>query len=135
MDSYLHKTISVADCLLALQDFQNYTVARDTFLSHLGATLWGSLKHIISPSLADGAFHYHEKISFQLYFITQEVKEMWMIDYSIKLGVCMSTYFFCFLYVQKFRDIRQLPLDQKSLKDGLSSMLLPSQQPLFSTQM
>ncbi|KAG6390922.1 hypothetical protein SASPL_148667 [Salvia splendens] len=34
-------------------EFQNYTVARHTFLSHLGATLWGSLRHIISPSLAD----------------------------------------------------------------------------------
>ncbi|XP_073277260.1 uncharacterized protein [Primulina huaijiensis] len=90
-----------------IEDFQNYTVARDTFLSHLGATLWGSLRHIISPSLADGAFHYHEKISFQLFFITQE----------------------------KFRDIKQLPLDQKSLKDGLSSLVLPSQQPMFSTQM
>ncbi|KZV37739.1 hypothetical protein F511_32057 [Dorcoceras hygrometricum] len=90
-----------------IEDFQNYTVARDAFLSHLGATLWGSLRHIISPSLADGAFHYHEKISFQLFFITQE----------------------------KFRDIKQLPLDQKSLKDGLSSLLLSSQQPMFSTQM
>lgn len=62
------------DKLVAMQDFQNYTVARDTFLSHLGGTLWGSLRHIVSPSLADGAFHYYEKISFQLFFITEEVK-------------------------------------------------------------
>jgi hypothetical protein len=55
------------------EEFQNYTVARDTFLAHLGATLWGSMRHIISPSVADGAFHHYEKISFQLVFITQEV--------------------------------------------------------------
>lgn len=56
-----------------MQGHQNYTVARDTFLAHLGATLWGSMRHIVSPSISDGAFHYYEKISFQLYFITQEV--------------------------------------------------------------
>lgn len=56
-----------------MQDGKNYTVARDTFLAHLGASLWGSLRHIISPSISDGAFHYYEKISFQLFFITQEV--------------------------------------------------------------
>ncbi|GFP82154.1 hypothetical protein PHJA_000358700 [Phtheirospermum japonicum] len=89
------------------EDFQNYTVARDTFLSHLGATLWGSLRHIVSPSLADGAFHYYEKVSFQLFFITQE----------------------------KTRNIKQLPVDLKSLMDGLSSLVLPSQTPLFSTHM
>ncbi|KAK6126684.1 hypothetical protein DH2020_039579 [Rehmannia glutinosa] len=89
------------------EDFQNYTVARDTFLSHLGATLWGSLRHIVSPSLADGAFHYYEKISFQLFFITQE----------------------------KTRHIKQLPLDLKSLMDGLSSLVLPSQKVQFSPHM
>ncbi|KAL6519255.1 hypothetical protein OROGR_018575 [Orobanche gracilis] len=86
------------------EDFKNYTVARDTFLSHLGATLWGSLRHIISPSLADGAFHYYEKISFQLFFITQE----------------------------KVRHIKQLPLDLKSLMDGLFSLAIPSQKVQFS---
>ncbi|CAI9760976.1 unnamed protein product [Fraxinus pennsylvanica] len=86
------------------EDFQNYTVARDTFLSHLGATLWGSLRHMVSPSLADGAFHYYEKISFQLFFITQE----------------------------KVRHVKQLPLDLKSLMDGLSSLVLPSQKVMFS---
>ncbi|PIN16212.1 UTP--glucose-1-phosphate uridylyltransferase [Handroanthus impetiginosus] len=89
------------------EDFQNYTVARDTFLSHLGATLWGSLRHIISPSLADGAFHYYEKISFQLFFITQE----------------------------KVSHIKRLPLDLQSLKDGLSSLLLPAQKVQFSEDM
>ncbi|XP_057994687.1 uncharacterized protein LOC110645189 isoform X3 [Hevea brasiliensis] len=86
------------------QEFQNYTVARDTFLAHLGATLWGSMRHIISPSIADGAFHYYEKISFQLFFITQE----------------------------KVRTVKQLPVDLKALMDGLSSLLLPSQKAMFS---
>ncbi|KAM1270279.1 hypothetical protein ACFX2J_031219 [Malus domestica] len=86
------------------EEFQNYTVARDTFLSHLGATLWGSMRHIISPSIADGAFHYYDEISFQLFFITQE-----------KVG-----------------HIKQLPVDLKALMDGLSSLLLPSQKPAFS---
>ncbi|XP_059634541.1 uncharacterized protein LOC132276918 isoform X1 [Cornus florida] len=89
------------------EEFQNYTVARDTFLAHLGATLWGSMRHIISPSIADGAFHYYEKISFQLFFITQE----------------------------KVKHTKQLPVDLKALKDGLSSLVLPSQTPVFSEHM
>ncbi|CAK9138375.1 unnamed protein product [Ilex paraguariensis] len=89
------------------EDFQNYTVARDTFLAHLGATLWGSMRHIISPSLADGAFHYYEKISFQLFFITQE----------------------------KARQIKLLPVDLKALKDGLYSLALPSQKVMISQRM
>ncbi|KAH9653520.1 transmembrane protein [Citrus sinensis] len=89
------------------EEFQNYTVARDTFLAHLGATLWGSMRHIISPSIADGAFHYYETISFQLFFITQE----------------------------KVRQVKQLPVNLKALMDGLSSLLLPSQKPVFSPRM
>ncbi|CAA7032366.1 unnamed protein product [Microthlaspi erraticum] len=89
------------------EEFQNYTVARDTFLAHLGATFWGSMRHIISPSVADGAFHHYEKISFQLVFITEE----------------------------KVRRIKQLPVDLKALMDGLSSLLLPSQKPMFSQHM
>lgn len=68
-----NKSFSHNDDNFCLQEFQNYTVARDTFLAHLGATLWGSMRHIILPSIADGAFHFYEKISFQLFFITQEV--------------------------------------------------------------
>lgn len=89
------------------EEFQNYTVARDTFLAHLGATLWGSMRHIISPSIADGAFHFYDKISFQLFFITQE----------------------------KVRHIKQLPVDLKALTEGLSSLLLPSQKAMFSQHM
>ncbi|XP_039064197.1 uncharacterized protein LOC120209199 isoform X2 [Hibiscus syriacus] len=87
-----------------VEEFQNYTVARDAFLGHLGATLWGSVRHIISPSVADGAFHYYEKISYQLFFITKE----------------------------KVKDIKRLPLDLKALQDGLSSLLIPSQKVMFS---
>ncbi|CAJ2633472.1 unnamed protein product [Trifolium pratense] len=89
------------------EEFQNYTVARDSFLSHLGATLWGSMRHIISPSVSDGAFHYYEKISFQLFFMTQE----------------------------KVRHIKQLPVDMNAIKDGLSSLMVPSQKPMFSPHM
>ncbi|XP_022157070.1 uncharacterized protein LOC111023880 [Momordica charantia] len=89
------------------EEFQNYSVARDTFLAHLGSTLWGSMRHIISPSLSDGSFHYFEKVSFQLFFITQE----------------------------KVRQIKHLPVDLKALMDGLSSLLLPSQKALFSQTM
>ncbi|CAL5360926.1 unnamed protein product [Camellia sinensis] len=89
------------------EEFQNYTVARDAFLAHLGATLWGSMRHIIAPSLADGAFHHYEKISFQLFFITQE----------------------------KVKHIKQLPVDLKALMDGLSSLVLPSQKATYSPHM
>ncbi|KAK4755826.1 hypothetical protein SAY87_009583 [Trapa incisa] len=91
----------------AQEEFQNYTVARDAFLAHLGTTFWGSMKHVISPSLADGAFHYYEKISFQLFFITQE----------------------------RVRNIKQLPVDIGALKEGLTSLLLPSQKLMFSPHM
>ncbi|KAM0010932.1 hypothetical protein Hdeb2414_s0069g00772031 [Helianthus debilis subsp. tardiflorus] len=55
---------------IAYEHSHNYTVARDTFLAHMGATLRGSMRHIISPSITDGAFHHYEKISFQLFFIS-----------------------------------------------------------------
>ncbi|CAI8594595.1 unnamed protein product [Vicia faba] len=89
------------------EELQNYTVARDSFLAHLGATLWGSMRHIVSPSVSDGAFHYYEKISFQLFFMTQE----------------------------KVKHIKQLPVDMNAIKEGLSSLMAPSQQPMFSPHM
>ncbi|XP_076888687.1 uncharacterized protein LOC143539174 isoform X1 [Bidens hawaiensis] len=92
---------------ISYEDSHNYMVARDTFLAHMGATLWGSMRHIISPSLADGAFHHYEKISFQLFFITQE----------------------------KVRNIKSLPVDINAITEGLSSLLLPSQKPMFSQHM
>ncbi|XP_076910553.1 uncharacterized protein LOC143568236 isoform X1 [Bidens hawaiensis] len=92
---------------ISYEHSHNYTVARDTFLAHMGATLWGSMRHIISPSIADGAFHHYEKISFQLFFITQE----------------------------KVRNIKSLPVDINAITDGLSSLLLPSQKPMFSQHM
>ncbi|URE06439.1 hypothetical protein MUK42_20614 [Musa troglodytarum] len=86
------------------EEYHSYSVARDSFLAHLGATLWGSIRHIIAPSVADRAYHYYQKISFQIYFITQE----------------------------KIRNIKQLPVNLMSLKDGLSSLLLASQSVMFS---
>lgn len=43
------------------------------------------MKHVVSPSLADGAFHYYEKISFQLFLITQEVRAC---PVSCNMGFC-----------------------------------------------
>ncbi|KAL4384256.1 hypothetical protein GQ457_15G029440 [Hibiscus cannabinus] len=87
-----------------VEEFQNYTVARDTFLAHLGAILWGSVRHVISPSVSDGAFHYYEKISYQLFFITKET----------------------------VKNIKRLPVDLKALQDGLSSLLISSQKVMFT---
>ncbi|CAO2817853.1 unnamed protein product [Amaranthus hypochondriacus] len=89
------------------EKFQNYTVARDTFLSHLGSILWGSMRHVIAPSVADGRFHFYEQISYQLFFITQD----------------------------KVRNVKLLPVDIKAITDGLSSLLLPSQKVMFSQHM
>ncbi|KAI3803180.1 hypothetical protein L1987_31329 [Smallanthus sonchifolius] len=92
---------------ISYEESHNYTVARDTFLAHMGATLWGSMRHVISPSIADGAFHHYEKVSFQLFFVTQE----------------------------KARNIKSLPVDINAIMNGLSSLLLPSQKPMFSPHM
>ncbi|ONK82052.1 uncharacterized protein A4U43_C01F35630 [Asparagus officinalis] len=89
------------------EESQSYTVARDSFLAHLGATFWGSLRHVIAPSVADGAYHYYEKITFQLYFITEE----------------------------KIRNIKKLPVNLGALNDALSSLSTPSQTVMFSTHM
>lgn len=90
-----------------IEEFQNYTVARDNFLSHLGSTLWGSMRHVIAPSVADGAFHFYEQISYQLYFITQD----------------------------KVKNIKHLTVDLRALMDGLSALSLPSQKVMFSQHM
>ncbi|KAG0475599.1 hypothetical protein HPP92_015285 [Vanilla planifolia] len=81
------------------EEYHSYTVAHDTFLAQLGATLWGSMKHIVAPSMADGAYHYYEKISFQIYFITQE----------------------------KITNMKKLPVNLKAFTDGLSSLAVTSQ--------
>lgn len=39
------------------------------------------------------------------------------------------------LLMQKVRQVKQLPVNLKSLMDGLSSLLLPSQKPVFSQRM
>ncbi|WOL13828.1 hypothetical protein Cni_G22608 [Canna indica] len=89
------------------EEHHSYSVARDSFLAHLGATLWGPMKHIIAPSVADRAYHYYQKISFQIYFITQE----------------------------KMRNMKQLPVNLMSLKDGLSSLSMASQTVMFSERL
>ncbi|XP_020578333.1 uncharacterized protein LOC110023327 [Phalaenopsis equestris] len=86
------------------EEFQSYTVAHDTFLAHLGATLWGFMRRVVAPSMADGAYHYYDKISFQMYFISQ----------------------------QKVRNMKKLPVNLKALTDGLSSLAVAFQKVMFS---
>ncbi|KAG8070660.1 hypothetical protein GUJ93_ZPchr0006g41223 [Zizania palustris] len=89
------------------EEHHSYTVARDSFLAHLGSMLWGSMRHVIAPSVSHRAHHFYEKLSFQLYFVTQE----------------------------KVRNIKQLPINVKLITDGLSSLLLQSQKSMFSQHM
>ncbi|XP_057821135.1 uncharacterized protein LOC131033858 isoform X2 [Cryptomeria japonica] len=89
------------------EDAQNYTVARDSFLSHLGAVFLGSMRHIVAPSSAEGAFHYYETISFQLFFITQE----------------------------KVKRADLLPVETSAIMQGLTSLIVPSQKLQFATHM
>ena len=72
---FLKLDTEVVDLLLVaiLQKTEDFSTSRDSFLSHLGAILSSSMKHVVTPSTADGAFHYYEKIVFQIYVITQEV--------------------------------------------------------------
>jgi len=86
------------------EEHQGYTVARDSFLAHLGSMLWGSIRHVIAPSVSHRAHHYYEKLSFQLYFVTQE----------------------------KARSIKQLPVNVKSITESLNSVLLRHQKSMFS---
>lgn len=111
------------------QEFQSYTVARDSFLAHLGATLWGSLRHVIAPSVADGAYHYYEKISFQLYFITQEVLIHFLFLPALS-NFRVSSH--CYCLFQKVRNIKKLPVNLRALTDALSSLSAPSQSVMFS---
>uniref|UniRef100_A0A0E0D2X7 KIN17-like protein n=1 Tax=Oryza meridionalis TaxID=40149 RepID=A0A0E0D2X7_9ORYZ len=62
------------------EEHHSYTVARDSFLAHLGSVLWGSMRH-------------------------------------------------------KVRNIKQLPVNVKSVTEGLSSVLLQFQKPMFSQHM
>uniref|UniRef100_A0A0E0GPT9 Uncharacterized protein n=1 Tax=Oryza nivara TaxID=4536 RepID=A0A0E0GPT9_ORYNI len=89
------------------EEHHSYTVARDSFLAHLGSVLWGSMRHVIAPSVSHRAHHYYDKLSFQLYFVTQE----------------------------KVRNIKQLPVNVKSVTEGLSSVLLQFQKPMSSQHM
>jgi hypothetical protein len=54
-------------------------VAHDSFLAQLGSMLWGSMRHVIAPSASHRVYHYYEKLSFQLYFVTREVYMLLLI--------------------------------------------------------
>ncbi|CAD6251036.1 unnamed protein product [Miscanthus lutarioriparius] len=88
-------------------EHHSYTVAHDSFLAQLGSMLWGSMRHVIAPSASHRAYHYYEKLSFQLYFVTQE----------------------------KVRSIKQLPVNVKSIMESLNSVLLRHQKSMFSQNM
>lgn len=91
------------------------------------------MRHVISPSIAEGAFHYYEKISFQLFFITQEV---YCVSWTITEASTLIGYSYHVInFMQRFRRVDQLPVDLDALKNGLSSLLLPSQKFSFSPHM
>lgn len=58
---------------------------------------------------------------------------MWIEGKKFKREVFKAYSFF--LCMQKTRHINQLPLDMKSLMDGLSSLVLPSQKVQISPHM
>lgn len=89
------------------QHIHNYSVARDWFLAQLGATLWSSMKHVVTPATADGAFHFYEKIHVQIYIITQE----------------------------KFKHIDLLPVDISLFKEALAGVVVPHQKLQFAVRM
>jgi hypothetical protein len=83
-----------------------FSLSRDTFLAHLASTLSGSMKHLITPSTADGAFHYYEKIVFQIYVITQE----------------------------KLKNAVLLPVDVNALVESLKELIVSPQRVAFSVK-
>ncbi|KAH7437926.1 hypothetical protein KP509_05G095700 [Ceratopteris richardii] len=89
-----------------MQPIRNYSVARDWFLANLGAVLWSSMKHVVTPSTADGAFHYYEKLHFQIYIITQE----------------------------RIKHKELIPLDIGLLKESLAGVAIPGQKVQYSVK-
>ncbi|KAG0625344.1 hypothetical protein M758_2G047100 [Ceratodon purpureus] len=83
-----------------------FSLSRDSFLAHLASTLSGSMKHLITPSTADGAFHYYEKIVFQIYVITQE----------------------------KLKNPALLPVDVEAFTGSLKELVVPPQKVAFSVK-
>lgn len=109
-------------------------MARDSFLAHLGSTLWGSMRHVVAPSVSHRAYHYYEKLSFQLYFVTQEVAIVFLL-LIFPISIKLLTPCIVLFLIQKVRTIKQLPINVKSIRDGLSSLLLPSQKSMFTQHM
>lgn len=72
----------------AMQHTQNFSTARDSFLASLGSVLASSMRHVVTPSTADGAYHFYENVYFQIYFISEAVCKSCL---SYKIG--FKTYF------------------------------------------
>ncbi|CAM6088218.1 unnamed protein product [Calypogeia fissa] len=86
------------------QNTVKFSAARDSFLAHLGSVLTSAMRHVVTPSTADGAFHFYETVTFEVYFITQD----------------------------KIKDERLLPVDRDAVKAALLNLIVPSQKPIFS---
>lgn len=54
---------------------------------------------------------------------------------SFRKACTSGIFMFLILYLQKVRHIKQLPVDMNAIKEGLSSLMAPSQQPMFSPHM
>ncbi|KAL3688199.1 hypothetical protein R1sor_014508 [Riccia sorocarpa] len=111
-ESFVHK-VKATDALRRIEEWnlfgfvhehtQNFSVARDSFLAHLGSVLASSMRHVVTPSTADGAYHYYENIYFQIYFISQD----------------------------KYKHDALLPVDILAVKEALSGLVVPGQKATF----
>lgn len=54
---------------------------------------------------------------------------------SYQTAQIRGIFIFMQLYLQKVRHIKELPVDMNAIKDGLSSLMVPSQKPMFSPHM
>ncbi|KAL2630290.1 hypothetical protein R1flu_014976 [Riccia fluitans] len=114
-ESLVHK-VKAADALRRIEEWnlfgfvhehtQNFSVARDSFLAHLGSVLASSMRHVITPSTADGAYHFYENIYFQLYFVSQN----------------------------KYKHDALLPVDIAAVKEALARLVVPAQKAVFGVQ-
>ncbi|KAG0568443.1 hypothetical protein KC19_6G020200 [Ceratodon purpureus] len=108
--------IKASDALKRIEDWnlfdvpvvkpEAFSLSRDSFLAHLASTLSGSMKHLVTPSTADGAFHYYEKIVFQIYIITQE----------------------------RMKSAVSVPVDVEAIASSLKELIVPPQKVAFSVK-
>ncbi|BBN07833.1 hypothetical protein MPTK1_4g06720 [Marchantia polymorpha subsp. ruderalis] len=88
------------------QHTQNFSTARDSFLASLGSVLASSMRHVVTPSTADGAYHFYENVYFQIYFISEA----------------------------KYKHDSLIPVDIIAVKAALSRLVVPAQTAVFGVQ-